>query len=108
MSTALRTYGMLLTTTGNRDDARKIAQALIDKRLAACVQLLPIESFYRWRGDVANEKEVLLLIKTKTALFDEAIKAIRSIHPYETPEIVGTEFTTGFAGYFAWIDAETK
>lgn len=101
-------YGLMLTTAADRDGAVKIAEMLIAERLAACVQLLPIESFYRWKGAVAHEAELLLLIKTKAALFEDAIAAIKAVHPYETPEIVATEFTAGFAGYFSWIDDETS
>ena len=101
-------YGVLMTTVGNKDDALTIAKALLAEKLAACVQLMPIESCYTWKGAVANDSEILLLIKTKTALFDEAIGAVKNLHPYETPEIVATAFTAGFANYFAWIDDVTK
>jgi periplasmic divalent cation tolerance protein len=100
-------HGMLLTTLPSRDEAAKIANLLIDEKLAACVQLLPIESFYRWDGKTQNEAEVLLLIKTRTALFDAAIARIKAAHPYSVPEIVGLPFTAGFAGYFGWIDEVT-
>lgn len=101
-------YGVLMTTTANKDDAQAIAKALLAEKLAACVQLVPIESYYTWKGAVANDAEILLLVKTKTALFDDAIRAIKAVHPYETPEIVATPFTKGFAGYFAWIDDVTR
>ena len=101
-------YGVLMTTAANKDDAQTIAKALLAEKLAACVQLLPIESYYMWNDAVRNDAEILLLIKTKTALFDDAMRAVKAVHPYETPEIVATEFTGGFAGYFAWIDAVTK
>ena len=101
-------YGMLMTTTANKDDAQNMAKALLGEKLAACVQLMPIESYYTWKGAVANEAEILLLIKTRTALFDDAIRAIKAIHPYETPEIVAMLFTKGFPGYFGWIDAVTR
>lgn len=101
-------YGVLLTIAAAREDAEMIAKALVGEKFAACVQLVPIESFYRWQGELANEREYLLLVKTKTALFDEAIQAIKAVHPYETPEIVGMNFTAGFAGYFSWIDEVTR
>lgn len=101
-------YGVLLTTVANRDDATKIAKALLAAKLAACVQITPIESFYTWKGEIANENELLLLVKTKTAHFEAAIKSIKSVHPYETPEIVATDFIAGFSGYFSWIDEVTK
>ena len=100
-------YGMLLTTAPSREEAAKIAKMLIDEKLAACVQLLPIESFYVWQGKTQNEAGVLLLVKTRTALFDSAIARIKSVHSYSVPEIVGTGFLAGFKGYFNWIDETT-
>ena len=80
---------------------------MIDEKLAACVQLLPIESFYRWDGKTQNEAEVLLLAKTRNALFDAAIARIKVVHSYSVPEIVALPFAAGFAGYFGWIDEVT-
>jgi periplasmic divalent cation tolerance protein len=100
-------YGVLLTTTSSREEAQKIARLLIDEKLAACVQLLPIESFYFWEGKTRNEAEMLLLVKTRTALFEKTIARIKAVHSYSVPEIVATAFTTGFAGYFDWIDNVT-
>ena len=100
-------YGVLLATTPSREEAQKIARLLIDEKLAACVQLLPIESFYAWQGKTQNEAETLLLVKTRSALFDAAIAKIKSVHSYSVPEIVATAFTAGFAGYFDWIDDVT-
>jgi periplasmic divalent cation tolerance protein len=100
-------HGMLLTTVPSRADAARIAQLLIEEKLAACVQLLPIESFYVWDGKTQNENELLLLIKTRTALFDTAIARIKAAHPYSVPQIVGTSFVAGFQGYLDWIDTVT-
>lgn len=100
-------YGMLLTTVPSRDDAVRIANLLIGEKLAACVQLLPIESFYVWDGKTQNENELLVLIKTRTALFEPAIARIKAAHPYTVPQIVGTGFLAGFTPYLAWIDQVT-
>lgn len=100
-------FGVLLTTTPSREEAQKIARLLIDEKLAACVQLLPIESFYFWQGKTQNEAEVLLLVKTRTALFEKTIARIKAVHSYSVPEIVATAFTAGFAGYFNWIEDVT-
>ena len=100
-------FGLLLTTTPNREEAASIAKLLIDEKLAACVQLLPIESFYVWQGKTQNEAEVLLLVKTRSALFEAAIARIKAVHSYTVPEIVAMPFTTGFAGYLDWIDNVT-
>lgn len=100
-------HGVLLTALPSQEDARRLAALLVEERLAACVQLLPIESFYRWEGKVQNEAEVLLLIKTRTALFDTAIARIKAEHPYSVPEIVGWPFSAGHLPYLNWIDAST-
>jgi periplasmic divalent cation tolerance protein len=96
-------YGMMLTTAPTREEAASIAKLLIDEKLAACVQLLPIESFYVWQGKTQNEPETLLLIKTRAALFEPAIARIKAVHSYTVPEIVATRFSAGFAGYLNWI-----
>ncbi len=100
-------YGVLLTTTQNREEAATIAKLLIEEKLAACVQLLPIESFYSWQGKTQNEAEVLLLVKTRSALFEAAIARIKTVHSYTVPEIVAMPFAVGFAGYLNWIDEVT-
>ena len=99
--------GVLLTALPGQEDARRLAKILVDEKLAACVQLLPIESVYRWDGAVRNEDEVLLLIKTRTALFDAAIARIKAAHPYTVPEIVGWPFSAGHRPYLDWIDTST-
>jgi periplasmic divalent cation tolerance protein len=100
-------YGVLLTTAPSRDEAARIAKLLIDEKLAACVQLLPIESFYVWEGKTQNEAEVLLLAKTRTALFAPAIARIKQAHSYSVPQIVGMPFLAGFQPYLNWIDEVT-
>jgi len=98
---------MMLTAMPTREDAQNLARLLIEEKLAACVQLLPIESFYAWQGKTQNENELLLLIKTRTALFEAAIARIKDVHPYSVPEIVGTPFSAAFNGYLDWIDGVT-
>jgi periplasmic divalent cation tolerance protein len=100
-------YGVLLTTLPGKEDACRIARLLIDERLAACVQMMPVESIYRWKDEICQEGENLLLVKTRAVLFDAAMTRIKAAHPYEVPEIVATPFTAGFSGYFAWIDDNT-
>ena len=100
-------YGVLLTTAPSRDEAVKIAHMLIDEKLAACVQLMPIESFYVWDGKTQNEAEVLLLAKTRTALFEPAITRIKQVHSYSVPEVVGMPFLAGSRSYLDWIGEVT-
>lgn len=101
-------FGIVLTTVAEPEIARRLADGLLEKRLAACVQSLPIHSAYRWKGALQREPEILLLIKTKAALYPEVEAFIRSAHSYETPEIVWLPIAAGFAGYLAWLGAETK
>ena len=100
-------YGVMLTTTPSREEAQNIARLLIAEKLAACVQLMPIESFYAWQGKTQNEAEVLLLIKTRTALFEPATARIKELHSYSVPEIVAMPFVAGFHRYFDWIGEVT-
>lgn len=100
-------YGMLMTTTPSREDAQRVARILVEERLAACVQLLPIESFFFWKDKMQEENETLLLVKTRTALFEAAIARIKAAHRYEVPEIVAMPFTAGSASYFQWMDDVT-
>ncbi len=105
--TAASDYGVLLTAMAGRAEAARMADLLVEERLAACVQMLPIDSVYRWEGAVRHEPETLLLIKTRTVLFERAIARIREIHPYTVPEIVGTPFLAGLPAYLDWIAGNT-
>ncbi len=98
---------MLMTALPSKDEAARIARLLIEEKLAACVQLLAIESVYTWQDKIQNEAETLLLVKTRAALFEAAIARIKAVHPYQVPEIVAMPFTAGFAGYFQWMDEVT-
>lgn len=101
-------YGVVTSTFANREDARRVADALLAEKLAACVQLMDIESHYAWKGEARTEPEVMLLTKTRAGLFAEAIARIKALHPYETPEIVAQHFSAGFQPYLDWIAAETR
>jgi periplasmic divalent cation tolerance protein len=100
-------FGVMLTTVPDLETARRLARLLVEERLAACVQLSAIESFYRWDGKVANEPETLLLIKTRTALFDALLRRIKDLHPYTVPEIVALPFAAGQPLYLEWIAGST-
>jgi periplasmic divalent cation tolerance protein len=100
-------YCVVLTTCASEEDGRRLALALLDQRLAACVQALGIRSYYTWQGTSAEEPEQLLLIKTRTALYDQVEAALQAIHPYETPEIVCLPLVAGAPSYLGWITAMT-
>lgn len=100
---------IMLTTAGSEEEARHIAQALVERRLAACVNLVgPIESIYRWKEAVETAPEYLLIIKTTAALFDQVQAAIRELHSYELPECVQLAIEAGSPEYLAWIGENVK
>jgi periplasmic divalent cation tolerance protein len=101
-------YCVVLTTCGTRDKANAIAGALVERRLAACVNMLPIDSVYTWRDRIERASEILLLIKIKRADYAKVEEAIRALHDYETPEIIALPIKQGFAGYLDWIEAVTR
>jgi len=95
-------------TAASSDEASRIARMLVEKHLAACVQILPqMESVYRWRGEVQSEKEVLLLVKTTKTRFDELEAEVRAIHSYETPEIVALSVVAISNPYLTWLREST-
>jgi periplasmic divalent cation tolerance protein len=95
---------IVLTTAGTREEAEKIARALVERRLAACVNLLgPIDSVYRWKGALLSAQEWLLLVKTTAAAFDQVHAAIQELHSYELPECIVLPIEGGSPAYLAWI-----
>lgn len=95
---------LILTTTGNESEARKIAQELVGRRLAACVNIIPrIQSVYRWEGKVESAEEFLLLIKTARNRTQELQGAIRELHSYDLPELVVIAMEDGSEKYLNWI-----
>jgi len=101
-------YSMIIATVPNKETARKIAKLLVEKQLAACVQMLPIESIYTWQGQIYDEAEIALLIKSRTALFDEIKSAIKENHHFEVPEIIQIPITNGLPDYLNWIKENTR
>jgi len=98
----------ILTTTATEADAEGLAEALLAEGLAACVQIAAIRSRYVWQGEVKREAEQLLLIKTREALFEPVRAKIRTLHPYDTPEIVALPITAGDVDYLGWLGAATR
>lgn len=95
----------VLTTAGSEEEAARIAAALVERRLAACVQVVgPITSRYRWHGEIEEEREWQCLAKTTRAAYPAVEAAIRELHSYDEPEIVATEIVAGSAGYLTWIE----
>ncbi len=95
---------IVLTTTGSQEEARKIARELVERRLAACVNIVPqIESIYRWEGKVETSTEWLLLIKTQAGSFERVRDAVKELHSYDLPECVMLELAAGSEEYLNWI-----
>jgi periplasmic divalent cation tolerance protein len=100
---------LVLTNLPDRTAAEMLATALIEARLAACVNILPpCRSIYRWQGAVEAADEVPLLIKTSEARYAALETAIRALHPYELPELIAVPITHGLPAYLAWVAAETS
>ena len=96
---------IVLTTAGSAEEARRIAQALVERRLAACVNIVPqIESVYRWQGRVENATEWLMIIKTQAEAFERIRDAIRELHSYDLPECVMLKVDAGSEPYLQWIN----
>jgi periplasmic divalent cation tolerance protein len=92
------------TTIDDRDKAQRIAEALIERKLAACVQVAgPVTSTYRWQGRIERTEEWVCLIKTRAERYADVEAAIRVLHPYEVPEIVATEIVAGNDAYLKWL-----
>ena len=99
---------LVMITAGSEEEAERIAKALLDERLVACANLIGgIRSLYRWKGEVCDDREILLLCKTERRLFSRLSKRVKSIHSYEVPEIIGLPLIEGWRPYFAWIEQET-
>jgi periplasmic divalent cation tolerance protein len=105
--TDMADYIQVVTTTQRKEDAQTIARALVEQRLAACVQVLgPITSTYRWEGQIVTGQEWQCWAKSRRGLYERIEEAIRRLHPYEVPEILAVEVFAGSRGYLAWLDKE--
>ena len=99
---------LVFTNVPNRDVAARIAETLVEKRLAACVNVLAgCTSTYRWQGEIERAEEIPVLIKTRAARFPEVEATIRHLHPYELPEIIAVPVTQGLPEYLQWVAEET-
>lgn len=100
-------YIQVMTTVERREDAERIARELVERRLAACVQVAgPVTSTYRWQGKIETAQEWQCLAKSRHDLFDEIERTVRELHPYEVPEILATPIVHGSADYLAWLKEE--
>ena len=100
---------VVFVTCGSEDEALKIARALVEEKLAACANMIsPLRSIYRWEGKICDEKEWLLLIKTRQSRFEDLAKRVKALHSYSLPEIIALPITEGSPAYLNWISENTK
>jgi len=93
------------STVGKAEDGERIARALVERRLAACVNVVPgVVSVYRWKGEVCRDQELLLVIKTRRERLDALREALVGLHPYDVPELVALPIVAGHEPYLAWVD----
>ncbi len=97
---------LVFTTFGNEEDAARVVRALLDERLIACGNLLPgARSLYRWQGRVADEREVVALLKTRKQDWTALLSRLHELHPYDTPECLAVRVAAGAPKYLAWLEA---
>ncbi|MGB7789083.1 divalent-cation tolerance protein CutA [Methanoregula sp.] len=88
--------------------SQEIARALLDRHLVACVNLMPVRSWYRWKGGFCDDEEHLLVLKTRKEMAETVIRELKALHPYEVPEIIVLPVTGGHLPYLAWVHEETQ
>src|SRR5450755_785790 len=100
---------VVLTTCAAELDAERMARALIDGRLAACVNVVPgVRSFYRWKGETQRSEECLLIVKTSRDLFGALRAEMEKLHPYELPELLALPVVAGAEDYLAWLQSNLR
>ena len=98
---------ILVLSTVPESGSARIAETLVSERLVACVNTIPVRSWYRWKGEICRDREELLVMKTRESLFPRVLERVREIHPYEVPEILALPIWGGFLGYLRWVMEET-
>ncbi|MCI4460915.1 MAG: divalent-cation tolerance protein CutA [Thaumarchaeota archaeon] len=102
-------YSIVLSTFPDAEAAGRVARALVEEGLAACVSVVPgVRSFYRWRGSIEESEEVLIIAKTTSAALGELIRRVRELHPYELPEIISVDASGGLPEYLSWISESVR
>ena len=102
-------YIVIYITTSSATEAKKIGRVLVEEKLAACSNIIsPIRSIYSWQGKICDDKEALMILKTKKELFKQIIKRVEELHSYDVPEIIAIPIIDGSSKYLSWINEETK
>jgi len=107
MATRRVRHSMAYVTAPDRKTAKKIAREIVDRRLAACANLWPVDSIYRWHGAREEAEEFVIVFKTRTSVLPKLIAEVRRLHPHEVPCIVSYPMGPALSEYLNWIDAET-
>jgi periplasmic divalent cation tolerance protein len=101
-------YCLVYITTKDEEEARRIGKALVSEKLAACVNLHPIKSIFRWQWEISQEDEVAMLAKTRAELVDELVSRVKELHSYEVPCVVALPVEKGNPDFLDWISQATK
>jgi len=102
-------YVVIFVTVASQQDGERIAERLVGEHLAACVNIVgPMRSIYYWDGQVQRDQELLLIIKTRAALFGEIEAQVKHLHPYQTPEIIALPIRAGADAYLSWLASATR
>jgi len=99
---------MIYTTLPDKAITKKIAKTLVDEKLIGCANFFPVESIYKWKNKLCEDKEFALIMKTRKNLYKKVEKELKELHPYEVPAIVSYEIKEGLNDYLSWIKEETK
>lgn len=99
----------ILVTTSNVDEAAKIGRALVEEGIAACANIVEgVRSIYRWKGEVCDDRECLMVVKTTAANFDAVEKIVRELHSYEVPEVIAIPIVNGSKPYLDWVEENSR
>jgi periplasmic divalent cation tolerance protein len=101
-------YRLVYITAKDKEEANRIGQALVEEKLAACVNIHPIRSIFRWQGEISQEDEVAILAKTRAELVDEVMSRVKELHSYEVPCIIVLPLEKGNPDFLEWISQSTK
>jgi periplasmic divalent cation tolerance protein len=109
MNAAAREFRIVFVMAANEDESGRIAQTLVEEKLAACVNIIgPVHSIYRWRGALEHASEYMLVIKAPGRLFSKLERRVRELHSYEVPEIIALTLSAASNSYVAWLDESTR
>jgi periplasmic divalent cation tolerance protein len=100
---------IVLIAASNEEEARKIAELLVNEKKAACVNIVPgVDSLFRWKGKIESARESLLLVKTRASLVSEIVSLVKGAHSYEVPEIIALPIVGGSKEYLKWLDSACR